>query len=174
MKVLIQFDDSNKELAKAIGLGLTTYGATTAQAVVVDLDKKSTATELEKDWSQVADEDIPVKQVFPGTEEVLEKARTAGPVKPVAQPEPEPVETITPDDKGPELIPPGPVELDEHGVAFDATYCAKSKDKPFYATGPRTGQWKKKRKLDQDEYDIWYEENKPAAGAESSLTHSAS
>ena len=156
MKVLIQFDDSNKKLAAAIGLGLMAYGDPEPAA------KTTATTELEKDWSEVADEDIPVKQVFPGTEEVLEKARTAGPVKPVAQPEPDPVETITPDDTGPAMIPAGPVETDEHGTPFDAAFCGKS-DKPFYAAGKRLGQWKKKRGVDQDEYDIWYDENRPAA-----------
>lgn len=51
------------------------------------------------------------------------------------------------------------VETDAYGVAFDPEYCAKS-DKPYYTTGPREGQWKKKRGLANDVYDTWHAEAK--------------
>jgi hypothetical protein len=160
MKVLIQFNDKNKNLARAIGLGLQYYGESLAvespleDAIVADPADKlrpaepTTTENIEKDWSKVADKDIPTKQV-------ITKAAEAS--------QTEPTETITPDNKGPELIPPGPVETDEHGVPFDAAFCGVSKDKPFYVAGRKTGQWKKKRGVDVDEYDLWYDENRPAA-----------
>ena len=149
MKVRIEFNDENRDLAKAIGLGLMAYGDPDAALAPEPAAKTTATTELEKDWSEVADEDISVKEVFPGVDEdVLDKASKA--------------KTITPDDTGPAMIEPGPVETDEHGTPFDAAFCGKS-DKPFYAAGKRLGQWKKKRGVDQDEYDIWYDENRPPA-----------
>ena len=183
MKVRIEFNCENKELAKAIGMGLVYYGDPLAAQVARDLADKTTPAKatpareyvenadiatLEEwiakygepvdpsDWAKVPDRLIPSKEVFPGVDEnaVADAIGKAGQAEPVDKTEP------LPDDAGAELIPPGPVELDEHGVPFDAAYCAKS-DKPFYATGKRVGQWKKKRGTDQDEYDIWYDENRP-------------
>lgn len=47
------------------------------------------------------------------------------------------------------------VPVDHNGVAFNPEYCGESKE-PFYASGQRSGQWKKKRGVDQDDYDKWY------------------
>ncbi len=44
---------------------------------------------------------------------------------------------------------------DEHGVKFDAKYCANAAD-PFYGSGKTKGQWKKARGVSQDIYDAWY------------------
>lgn len=44
---------------------------------------------------------------------------------------------------------------DQHGVAFDANYCAQAKE-PFYASGSRSGQWKKRKGVGDDTYDAWY------------------
>jgi hypothetical protein len=148
MKVTIQFNDENKELAKAIGMGLVYYGDPLT-GLAPELGKTTTTENIEKDWSKVADEDIPTKQVITKAAQATREGL--------------PAETITPDNKGPELIPPGPVETDEHGVPFDAAFCGVSKDKPFYVAGRKTGQWKKKRGVDVDEYDLWYDENRPAA-----------
>lgn len=45
--------------------------------------------------------------------------------------------------------------VDLHGVAFDPAYCADAAE-PFYTTGARPGQWKKKRGVDDAAYDKWY------------------
>jgi len=155
MRIRIEFDDSNKKLAKAIGLGLAYYADPAAALKLIPIEGKP------------ADEDTPIETAAV-TETVTDEPviGTSGgePADLPDERQAEPVKTITPDNKGPELIPPGPVETDEHGVPFDAAFCGKS-DKPFYATGPRTGQWKKKRGTDQDEYDLWYDGQRPTNNA---------
>lgn len=44
---------------------------------------------------------------------------------------------------------------DHNGVAFDDAYCANASD-PFYGSGKRAGQWKKRRGVDDSTYDRWY------------------
>lgn len=45
--------------------------------------------------------------------------------------------------------------VDTNGVAFDANYCGQAKD-PYYATGKRSGQWKKRKGISDADYDAWY------------------
>lgn len=44
---------------------------------------------------------------------------------------------------------------DQHGVGFNNQYCSQARE-PFYATGKRSGQWKKKKGVSDEEYDAWY------------------
>lgn len=44
---------------------------------------------------------------------------------------------------------------DPNGVAYNAEMCANAA-KPFYASGKRTGQWKKRQGVGDDEYEGWY------------------
>ena len=53
--------------------------------------------------------------------------------------------------------------VDPNGVAFDAGYCGKAKD-PFYATGKRAGQWKKRKGISDGVYDAWYEDQLAGIG----------
>lgn len=46
-------------------------------------------------------------------------------------------------------------KVDCKGVAFDPNFCGVASD-PFYGSGKREGQWKKKRGLSEEEYDEWY------------------
>lgn len=46
---------------------------------------------------------------------------------------------------------------DQHGVAFNEHYCGEAQD-PFYSSGKRSGQWKKKRGVSDNDYDDWYAE----------------
>jgi hypothetical protein len=48
-------------------------------------------------------------------------------------------------------------QIDGKGVAFHAAFCGISA-KPFYETGKTSGQWKKRRGVDQAAYDAWYAE----------------
>lgn len=50
---------------------------------------------------------------------------------------------------------PAGAPVDTKGVAFDANYCGQAKD-PYYATGKRSGQWKKRKGVDDADYDVWY------------------
>jgi hypothetical protein len=55
--------------------------------------------------------------------------------------------------------------LDRHGVAFNEQFCGKAAE-PFYTTGPREGQWKKRKGADDAAYDAWYASQRaPAAAA---------
>jgi len=67
--------------------------------------------------------------------------------------------------------------VDNKGVPFDASMCAKA-EKPFYASGKNKGQWKKRggeNGPSEDEYDAWYAAellkvtNRPATIAEPQL-----
>lgn len=51
----------------------------------------------------------------------------------------------------------GSAKLDTKGVPFDANFCANAAD-PFYGSGQRAGQWKKRKGVADEAYDAWYEE----------------
>jgi len=51
----------------------------------------------------------------------------------------------------------GDAPRDQHGVAFNVHYCGEAQD-PFYSSGKRSGQWKKKRGVSDKDYDDWYAE----------------
>lgn len=44
---------------------------------------------------------------------------------------------------------------DPQGVIFDPEFCGEATE-PFYGSGKRAGQWKKKRGVGEAEYDAWY------------------
>lgn len=46
-------------------------------------------------------------------------------------------------------------EADSNGVPFNPAFCGRAAE-PFYATGKMAGQWKKRKGVDQSEYDAWY------------------
>tara|TARA_R100001377_G_scaffold4294_2_gene2475 strand:- start:42 stop:842 length:801 start_codon:yes stop_codon:yes gene_type:complete len=45
--------------------------------------------------------------------------------------------------------------LDEKGVAFNGEFCSKAAQ-PFYGSGKKKGQWKKRQGVDERAYDDWY------------------
>lgn len=51
----------------------------------------------------------------------------------------------------------GSAKLDTRGVPYHADYCANAAD-PFYGSGKRQGQWKKRKGVSDEAYDAWYEE----------------
>lgn len=55
-------------------------------------------------------------------------------------------------------------QVDTKGVPFNGDFCGKAKE-PFYASGPRKGQWKKRKGVDDADYDAWYASAIPAPGA---------
>lgn len=48
-----------------------------------------------------------------------------------------------------------PANVDTKGVPFNAEFCSKAA-KPYYASGKRSGQWKKRQGVDELAYDNWY------------------
>lgn len=56
----------------------------------------------------------------------------------------------------PALNPPADAPpVDNKGVPKDLTYCANAKD-PFYTSGRREGQWKRRQGVAEADYDKWY------------------
>jgi len=51
----------------------------------------------------------------------------------------------------------GGEKVDEKGVPFNAELCSKAAI-PFYGSGKKKGQWKKRQGVDEDAYDEWYAE----------------
>lgn len=51
----------------------------------------------------------------------------------------------------------GAPQVDEKGVPFNAELCGKAAI-PFYGSGKKKGQWKKRQGVDEDAYDEWYAE----------------
>ena len=49
------------------------------------------------------------------------------------------------------------VQVDEKGVTFNREFCSKAAI-PFYGSGKKKGQWKKRQGVDEDAYDEWYAE----------------
>jgi hypothetical protein len=58
-------------------------------------------------------------------------------------------------------------QIDPKGVAFHAAFCGIAA-KPFYESGKQSGQWKKRKGVDQAAYDAWYAEQLAALGAAAS------
>jgi hypothetical protein len=59
-------------------------------------------------------------------------------------------------------------QVDPKGVAFNAAMCGISA-KPFYETGKTSGQWKKRRGVDQAAYDAWYAEQLEQGAAQTTV-----
>ena len=45
--------------------------------------------------------------------------------------------------------------VDHNGVQFNPSFCANAKD-PFYGSGKKQGQWKKRKGVSDADYDDWY------------------
>jgi hypothetical protein len=72
-------------------------------------------------------------------------------------PDPKPGETQTRGDSHGTYEHVGQIEsrVDDNRVVFDAKYCGEAAV-PFYASGKRKGQWKKRKSVDEANYDEWY------------------
>ena len=58
-----------------------------------------------------------------------------------------------------------PNKIDTKGIAFDCQFCGDATE-PFYSSGKRKGQWKKRRGLSEAQYDAWYSKQTPASTAD--------
>ncbi len=128
----IEFDPNNTALAAAIGRAITEYAS----------EGKSAPTVTEQAGEKVKTTAAPtVTEQDSPTDHAAEKT-VAGAADQVGS-----------DDTS---APAGAGSVDEKGVTKDDDYCATAKV-PFYGTGKRKGQWKKRQGVDEDEYDEWYE-----------------
>lgn len=62
-----------------------------------------------------------------------------------------------------QTAPSGGGKVDEKGVPFNPELCSKAAI-PFYGSGKKKGQWKKRQGVDEDAYDEWYAEALLGAG----------
>jgi hypothetical protein len=132
----LEFDASNKPLAAAIGAALVSYGATTT----------TTTTEHASATPSAA-----------GTVCLTSWTMDCSPA-----PFPEPAEAVAVVDTAPTPTPDG--RVDQNGVLFEPAFCANA-EQPFYATGKQAGQWKKRKGVDDEAYNSWYDGARPAAPA---------
>lgn len=124
----IEFDAENKLLAQVIGLALCNYSKGVIAAPEV-INTASSTTETEKAALQQEAADT-IEELAGST------ATTSGRLSAGAD------SSATP-------------ELDEKGVAFNGQFCGKAAQ-PFYGSGKRKGQWKKRKGVSDDAYDEWY------------------
>lgn len=87
----------------------------------------------------------------PGPTTVEHTGASPAPAEPVKTDEPEPEETVAPT----EQTAKPDAKADRYGVKFDPDFCGQATD-PFYGSGKREGQWKKKRGVSDEDYDAWY------------------
>ena len=145
----IKFPAENKPLAAAIGRALVEYGAGER--------KVGMAVELGMPYSAAAAELEPEDLVFTGTpivesDDAAEEAANLAAFKAEQEDEAGKSAASTAqlgagDAQG--------VKVDRHGVPFDGAMCGKAAE-PFYGSGKKSGQWKKKVGVDQADYDAWY------------------
>lgn len=139
----IEFDSSNTKLALAIGKALVDYASGTP-TLTVTLDTSAAIEQISDAHKEVTEFNAAVLQ------DVGKPADIAAGPSNLAQ---------TTADTGLQRNASGAAEgkrtHDEKGVMFIPAICATAA-KPFYASGPYKGQWKKGTKVDQAEYDRVY------------------
>ena len=142
--IKIEFPESNKEFAAALGCALLSYSGDTqvpeARTPVAEPTPTHEGTDVE-----LTDEELAALTSAEASAQggVAAPDATLGDVSATGELQAE----------APPLVVG--VDIDEHGVRFDAEYCAKAKD-PFYGEGAKAGQWKKGRGVDEAAYDAWY------------------
>ena len=148
----IEFPSENKELAKALAIALHAYGTGRA----VDGIPAAFAAPFGRHVPDVADEQVAVDspkelqgQVRDGQEPTINVDVAAA---------------DSDDDDGAGAPQAGSV--DKKGVPFNAALCSNAKE-PFYTSGARLGQWKKRKGVSDAEYDAWYTSALPGQAAAS-------
>lgn len=125
----LEFDPANKALAAAIGRALQSYAGECADQGCPAY--YATTAPVEEGYREVAEASAALRSTEPEKDIAGLAARTEAP-----------------EDKAP--------EVDEKGVAKDPNFCGTAAV-PFYASGKRAGQWKKRQGVDDAVYDAWYE-----------------
>lgn len=134
----LEFDAANKPLAAAIGAALVSYG--------------KNMTEIGDALVETADAVAALaNEAVEKTAQELKLSESAG----IATQQS--TSTEDPDAAGTSATAEtnADVKRDLKGVAFNADYCGNAA-KPFYGSGKKKDQWKKKQGVDEDAYDEWY------------------
>ena len=150
----LSFDLKDKKAARIFGQAMINYSgedeyiqkAGRGKRQPAEDDTNRLSSDLKKPVPFVAELDVESTkgrtEVPPATLDV--QSATLGPAEPPA-----------PIHGGGTGEPEQAPTVDENGVEFNAEFCGKAKI-PFYASGKRKGQWKRKQKLDENTYDAWY------------------
>ena len=137
----------NKPLAAAIGRALAQYGGDSAAAVgtavhgAVESELMTGVEQLTPVVTATAEEIAGLISDNPG----------GGHVEPLADPLANHTAGVTTANTGAADDTP----IDHKGVAKNPDYCSNAA-KPFYASGPRSGQWKKRQGVEDAAYDAWH------------------
>lgn len=184
--IKIEFPADRKDIALAIGKALTEIGQ---GAAAVDsfskvaepegpfhwLHHESESHGIAKDWAELEsliDSDPLVEHVGEDAyKKVVASWATSAPtVDEQAAAAVGNAGTVTQEQKA--AAAPVADNVDEKGVPFNPEFCGKAAI-PFYGSGNKKGQWKKRQGVDEQAYDEWYasellgarieEEEEPAA-----------
>lgn len=165
----IEFPSDNKELALAIGKALSEYGGGTVVAVVLTPSASDLVVPFNKEPACEAhtqtDGEI-TRAPEPGAAETFDKDVLEGVklVEAIVATETSGVQAQTgTQSEGAGSATTSKPTHDEKGVQFIPAICGQAA-KPFYASGPRKGQWKKRQGVDEVEYDRVYGEALAALG----------
>jgi hypothetical protein len=158
----LEFPANNKPLAAAIGRALLEYGTgkTVLEVDTVAASKMRSST-VDAPSEPVDTRSLSEVQDAAAVEAVIE-AVNGDTLDELSQGEDVLAEEPANVDTGAE------VRVDSKGVPFDKDYCANAAD-PFYKSGKTSGQWKKKKAVEEAEYNDWYAlrlREVPAATAE--------
>ena len=154
--IKLEFPSNRPDIAAALGAALISLGGVSAPGAV----------ELKAEPCQGETATQRVAAAFSPGVTLEEKAALGGgdPAGTYGQHE------VQDEDEPPEA---GGGEVDLHGVPFDGHLCARAAV-PFYASGPNSGQWKKRKGVDDGEYNKWYAGQLKHAPAKLDTTASAS
>lgn len=153
--IKIEFPADRKDIALAIGQALVAIGKgealvnspapTTAAEVPADTTaaETTTGTTVEEHEHQHEAEEIPNDTKHPAAPSAAETTGSG--------------ESAANAAGASQTAPAGGEKVDEKGVPFNGEFCGKAAI-PFYGSGKKKGQWKKRQGVDEDAYDEWYAE----------------
>lgn len=154
--VTISFPAENKELAECIGMALKRYGQQSADKVF-DLGG---ASELS--------EELQSSKLPPGTVATVVPSVSSPLIDNTGNEDDSTTPALDPAVTTP-TVNATTGEVDQNGVAKNPHYCGTAQD-PFYASGKRAGQWKKRKGVSDEDYDAWYASAKANVHAQSATT----
>ena len=148
--IKFEFPADRKDIALAIGQALTQIGqgAVTAAAAVDSFSKVAEdvdAGAVEQHVADPAPEDI-AAATFASEENMAADLGNDSTADQCATQKQKAAGAHAASDGG---------KVDEKGVAFNAEFCSKAAI-PFYGSGKKKGQWKKRQGVDEGVYDDWY------------------
>lgn len=149
--VKIEFPADRKDIALAIGQALVAIGKgealkpATAAEVPADTTtaETTTGTTVEEHGHQQEAEEVPNDTKPPAAPSAAETTGSG--------------ESAANAAGASQTAPAGGEKVDEKGVPFNGEFCGKAAF-PFYGSGKKKGQWKKRYGVDEDAYDEWYAE----------------